>query len=238
MTAIRTVAQNALLVASLGIAFFWSQNSNLSDLSLQFISFVVIVFFITQFLGEKSEFLKNNKSTIDFILLTLVVFLIIFSTGGLLSPVFFLVYFLLFAVSLLFEPTAALSLATISSIFLLLNPRKELFSELLQLSSLFLISPLALAFGSQYIKILQNNEKIRVLADEGKVLEEKVMIQEQEVHQWTSQKLSRMLTQIQTRIKILLSDPNIPQKEKDNLKSIFTDIYNVFVSGKEMEKKL
>jgi hypothetical protein len=168
----------------------------------------------------------------------LVIYLIIFATGGLSSPVFFLNYFLLFAVALLFEPSAALSLATISSIFFLITPRTDLFTELLQLGSLFLITPLALIFGSQYIKLLQSEEKNEVLSYEGQKLEHEVVEQEKEVKKWTYNELSQRLTEIQQGIKVLLADSHISPSESVKLKEIFTKIYEVFQSGKEMEKKI
>jgi cell division protein FtsB len=238
MSALSVISENIILAASLGVAFFWSKSEFLSSYLLQFVALVILAFFIFQFIARKSKLSKKIKTTFDFLLLTLVIYLIIFSTGSLSSPVFFLTYFLLFAISLLFEPSAALSLATISSIFFLFGDKKELLTELVQLGSLFLITPLALIFGSQYIKLLQSEEKIEVLEYEGQKLEKEVIEQEKEVARWTYTELSQKLSQIQEGIKVILNDKNVSPEEKVQLKDIFSKIYDVFQSGKEMEKKI
>ena len=238
MSALSVISQNIILATSLGAAFFWSKSEFLSPYLLQFVSLIVILFFLLQFIAKKTKTFKKVKTTLNFLLLTLVIYLIIFSTGGLASPVFFLIYFLLFAISLLFEPSAALSLATLSSIFFLFGDKKELLSEIVQLGSLFLITPLALIFGSQYIKILQDKEKIEVLSYEGQKLEKEVVEQEKEVNKWTYTELSQRLTEIQQGISSLLNNTQISASEKLKLKEIFTKIYEVFQSGKEMEKKI
>jgi len=152
----RIITQNLILLLALTLAFFFK--------SLQLTAIVVVVYILTNFITRTSESAKKYKTYLDFFFLTLITFSIIFATGGLTSPVFFLSYFLLFGVSLLFEPSAALSLATISSIFFLLNPRQDMLAELLQIASLFLISPIALIFGSQYLKIIEEERKLAVIS--------------------------------------------------------------------------
>jgi len=143
----KLVSQNSVLILALSLAYFFN--------SLQLTALVVLLYLLSQFLLKQSTVMAKNKTYFDFFCLTLIVFCLIFATGGLSSPVFFLSYFLLFGIVLLFEPSAALALATIASVFLLLHPRGELLPELLQIASLFLISPLALIFGSQYLKLKQ-----------------------------------------------------------------------------------
>lgn len=238
MSALKIVKQNIILLIPLGLAFLWTKNAILANTSLQLTAFCVIVFFLLQVLSKKITRLSKNKASLDFLLLTLVIYLVIFSTGGLLSPVFFLNYFLLFAVSLLFEPSAALSLTTMSSFFFILNPRVELLTELLQLGSLFLITPLALIFGSQYIKLSQEKEKVETLSYEGKKLEEEVIWQEKEVKKWTENELSLKLSEIQRGLKSILANPQTSPSDREKLKSIFDKTYQLFQSGRKMEEKI
>ena len=87
----------------------------------------------------------------------------------------------------------------------------------LSLSSLFLIATLATIFGKQFLKI--------------KSLQT-------EVKSWTYETLSKQLVDIQTGLKSILNDPQTPVVEKEKAKKIFGETYQVFVSGKEMEKKV
>jgi hypothetical protein len=101
-----------------------------------------------------------------------------------------------------------------------------------------IISPLAVIFGKQYLKLLQSESKIKILEVTEKALEEEVVRQEKEVKNWTSNTLSQKLAEIQKGLNAVLKDKNIPDKEKVELKNIFFQIYQVFMSGKEMEKKV
>ena len=93
-------------------------------------------------------------------------------------------------------------------------------------------------FGKQYLKLLQSESKIKILEVEGKALVEEVVRQEKEVKNWTTNVLSQRLSEIQKGINVVLKDEKIPDKEKIELKNIFFQIYQVFMSGKEMEKKV
>lgn len=162
-TAKRIAIQNLTLLLALSVAFFFK--------SLQLTSLVVMVYLVIHLLSPRFPSLKKNKTSFDFFFLTLVTYQIIFTTGSLSSPVFFLSYFLLFAVSLLFEPSAALSLATFSSVFFLLGPRHDLLTDLLQIASIFLITPVALLFGSQYIKLVSKEQAMKVIGEDLKFID-------------------------------------------------------------------
>lgn len=121
-------------------------------------------------------------SSLDMTILTLIIFTLIFSTGALSSPLFFLLYFLLFGLALLFEPGSSLFMVFISSfIFLMIPEKKDLFSELLQLASLFMIVPLALIFGKQYIKLMQSELEVKSLTKEEKIFTKKIDEQQKQI---------------------------------------------------------
>jgi hypothetical protein len=159
----KIITQNVILILALGVAFFLK--------SLQLTAIVVVFYILTNFLARISEPLKKYKTYLDFFFLTLITFQVIYTTGGLSSPVFFLCYFLLFGVALLFEPSAALSLATIASIFFLLGPRQDMLNDFLQIASVFLISPLALLFGSSYLKLSKEEEKLDIIKEDLKYVD-------------------------------------------------------------------
>jgi len=174
-TAKRILIQNAILLVALGIAFFLR--------SLQLTAFVVVLYFIIGAVSRTSEPMKKYKTYVDFFFLTLITYQIVYTTGSLSSPVFFLSYFLLFGVALLFEPSAALSLATISSIFFLLGPRKDMLADFLQIASIFLISPIALLFGSQYIKIVEEEKSKDIIREDIKFIDKSTPQESQAVEE-------------------------------------------------------
>ncbi len=234
----RILKHTLILTISFIFSFIWTKSETLSPYTLQLTAFLVIVYLIFQSIIKKNPNLLKFKILIEVSIISLVVFLLVFSTGALFSPLFFLMYFLLFGVSLLFEPESAITLSLVAGIFFLFTPKKDFLHEILQLSSLVIISPLAVIFGKQYLKLLQSESKIQILETEGKALEEEVVRQEKEVKNWTSNILSQKLVQIQKGLNSVLKDKSISESEKEELKNIFFQIYQVFKSGKEMEKKI
>lgn len=238
-TALKRILKHTLILSlSFIFSFFWTKNEILSLYTLQLTAFLILTYLITQAVIKKNANLLKFKILFDVSIISFVVFLLVFSTGALFSPLFFLMYFLLFGVSLLFEPESAITLSLLAGIFFLFTPKKDFLHEILQLSSLVIISPLAVIFGKQYLKLLQSESKIKILEVTGKALEEEVIRQEKEVKNWTSNVLTQKLSEIQKGLNAVLKDENIPDKEKVELKNIFFQIYQVFMSGKEMEKKV
>lgn len=238
-TALKRILKHTLILSlSFVFSFFWTNNKSLSIYTLQLTAFLILTYLIFQAVTKKNSNLLRFKILFDVSILSFVVFLLVFSTGALYSPLFFLMYFLLFGVSLLFEPESAITLSLLAGIFFLFTPKKDFLLEILQLSSLVIISPLAVIFGKQYLKLLQSESKIKILEVTEKALEEEVVRQEKEVKNWTSNTLSQKLAEIQKGLNTVLKDKNIPDKEKVELKNIFFQIYQVFISGKEMEKKV
>ena len=238
-TALKRILKHTLILsASFIFCFFWTKNEITSIYTLQLTAFLILSYLIFQAVAKKNPNLLKFKILIDVSIISLIIFLLVFSTGTLFSPLFFLIYFLLFGVSLLFEPESAITLSLVAGIFFLFTPKKDFLHEILQLSSLVIISPLAVIFGKQYLKLLQSKSKIKISETEGEALEKEVVRQEKEVKDWTSNVLSQKLVQIQKRLNAVLKNENISDLEKKELKNIFFQIYQVFTSGKEMEKKV
>lgn len=179
----RLIAHSLLLTMSVLISYVWTSSQFLSDYNLQFIAFLIVGYFITRLILKKAGGVSvKTMSSLDMTILTLIIFTLIFSTGALSSPLFFLLYFLLFGLALLFEPGSSLFMVFISSfIFLLIPEKKDLFSELLQLASLFMIVPLALIFGKQYIKLMQSELEVKSLTKEEKKLNKTIGEQQQQI---------------------------------------------------------
>ncbi|MBI1982387.1 MAG: hypothetical protein HYS68_02285 [Candidatus Levybacteria bacterium] len=97
--------QSLLLLLSFVFVFVW-QKTPLSDYTIQALGFLIFLFLLLS--ARRKEFnLANVISKRDFLsifTLNTLILLFIFSTGGLSSPLFFLLYFLGFGIAFVFEP--------------------------------------------------------------------------------------------------------------------------------------
>jgi hypothetical protein len=193
------------LIAAVILAFLWTSNPFLSYYNLQLIAVFILFFFANQIIARHHR--TKINLTIDTVIFTMIILLLVISTGGLTSPLFFLVYFLMFGLALLFEPLISLSLTVAMVLFFLFTPSQaEPKNELLQLFSLVLITPVALFFGKQYLKVLQDEEKIKILEEEEKIMEEQIGCEESDILLWTCLDLKKGLTDILDETSQILAD--------------------------------
>jgi len=231
----------AFLIAAVVLVFIWTNLPGLSVYTLQLIAFIVLLYFINQFYArrKKRSFSKTNL-TIDAVIFILVVLLLVASTGGLTSPLFFLIYFLMFGLALLFEPLITLSLAGAMVFYFLIQPTKEApLEEAVQLLSLLLVTPLALFFGKQYLRLLENEEKIKILQEESQIMEEEIEKEETDVLLWTALDLKKGLTAILNETSDLLSDlSHLSLKQKEKLSKIRQTATNLLRSGEKLKQEV
>lgn len=213
---VKFLLHTLFLLIAVALAFFWTSNPHLSYYNLQLIAVFIVFFFVNQIIARHHRHKINL--TIDAVIFTVIILLLVISTGGLTSPLFFLIYFLMFGLSLLFEPLISFSLAAVLMLFFLFTPTKEEpLKEALQLFSLLLITPIAMFFGKQYLKVLQDEEKIKILEEEEEILEQQIKKEETDVLLWTSLELKRGLTEILDQTSYLLADVShltVNQKER------------------------
>jgi signal transduction histidine kinase len=158
-----------------------------------------------------------SKKIFSVHLIALLINIIIFTTNGLNSPFFFLIYFLLFVIAFQNPPTTTLSY----SLFLILIISQSLnsFISIISLSSLLLITPLAWFIGRQF---LEKTKDEKIIAED-----------ETDILLWHSLKLKTGLCEIIDTSSELLSQPIIPsQKEKihhikDSAKSLLNSSENL-----------
>jgi signal transduction histidine kinase len=144
-------------------------------------------------------FLYIFKKTFSLHLIALLINVIIFSTGGLNSPFFFLIYFFLFFIA--FQNPSSSTLTYSLFLVLILSQSLNSFVSVITLSSLLLITPLAWFMGRQFSEKIKNEEIISF--DETNIL------------LWHTLKLKTSLCQIIDLVSELLSTPLSPvQKEK------------------------
>lgn len=159
-----------LLLGSFTLVFVW-QNSQLAQYSIPFIGFMVFLFLLISIKNKQN---LNLGGPMNFFILNTILLLFIFSTGGINSNLFFLLYFLLFAASFIMDPRSVfivpVSLVIIfwSQIF-----QGEVAANIIKIASIAILSPLAYFFGMQFKKndkkedeILKDKERTSATADE------------------------------------------------------------------------
>lgn len=234
---LKFTAHTIYLALAVVLAFFWTSSSSLSIYTLQLIAFFIIAFFINK------VFLKSKKSqsvdTMDAVIFTVVVMLLVCLTGFLASPLFFLIYFLLFGLALIFEPLVTIALTGVIMLLFTLAPTASQSYGIIQLFSLALITPLAVFFGNEFLKSKQRQEKIKILHEEGMMLEKVISKEETNALFWMAINLRSTLTGSIDEVSNLLADiGHLTVNQKERLQKVKDDLIALLKSGEELENEI
>lgn len=159
------VFQSAVLILSFVIVFLW-QKTQASSFTVPFLGLLITVYLIVSTRKRGKAFLTLGGGPLGIFILTTLVLLLIFSTEGINSSLFFLLYFLGFGIAFVFEPSITFVFAI--GVILLFFPdtsKPDAVNNLLKLGSLLLISPLAYFFGKEYRKGDIQDEQIEKLKE-------------------------------------------------------------------------
>lgn len=213
------------------IVAFLISVSPFSAYGLQIAALMMAIYVGASFLIRKNILSTDLRVTLDVLVFSLTATLLIFTTGGFTSPVFFLSYFLLFGVALFASPITATAITVTFALLFLVAPKQDFWLDLLQIGSLLAIAPLSIVFGKQYIKVLEDKKVITTLSQ--KVLSNKV-----NVNVWTEGDFRKRLLRIQEYLQKLSLDPAIGSDKKERINSLYRQIYDLFLSGRKMEKDI
>lgn len=116
---------------------------------------IAILFFIGLFVLKKVIFPHGTIwRIIEGFIFTVITVFTVLTTGGVESPFFFLIYFLLFSLSILFEPPVSLSFSmVIILLFIFKTPSDMPFKSLIPIFSLAFLVPFALLLSQERIEI-------------------------------------------------------------------------------------
>lgn len=237
------IIHTLFLAVAVVVAFLWTSSPALSYYTLQLIAVFILLFFLNQFRsrrgGATPPHSRRINQTIDAVIFTMVVLLLVTSTGGLKSPVFFLLYFLMFGLSLLLEPAVSLSLSVAMFLLFFLSPSSPNPTEdVLQLFSLILITPLALFFDHQYLKLLEEEDKIKILQDEEKITQNLIAEKKKNVFLWTSLELKKYLTTVLNEISEMLADvSHLNFRQQERLYKICKQLLKLIKSSEELKEE-
>ncbi len=150
----KKVVHSLFLIISAFLTFLWPKTSLVNyDIEIGALLFLIL-YFGKKIIPQKTNFLES-------IIFTLIVLIVINSTGGINSPFFFLIYFLLFSLSLLLEPIVSLTLSlSLIIFFLIFSPPTEDFKNLLPIFSLAFLTPFALYLGKEYLLVQKTKKKL------------------------------------------------------------------------------
>ncbi len=155
-----------VLSASFGIIFLW-ENTPLAGYTIQLLALLVIVYTIIHLIRRRKHREDEAGGMLDVFILNTTIFLLIFATGNLASWFFFLLYFLGFGITFIFEPETVFVFAvgTILMFVPEVITNGGSVGTYIQLGSFLLISPLPYFFGKEYRDREKEAEAIDELAE-------------------------------------------------------------------------
>src|SRR5579859_320049 len=175
----------------------------LSDYRTQIIGLLILSYFAITFLRRKYQ--KNTALSVegfssqsDIFIISTIILLLIIQTGSLYSPVFFLVYFLCFGITFVFEPISVFVFAL--GVLIIFFPQaltNHALENFIKIGSIFLIAPLAFFFGKEYKERVRLSQKVEKTKEEAANISneiEKVIENEKNLKQDTKEKLSDALS--------------------------------------------
>jgi hypothetical protein len=161
--------QAAVLALSFVIVFFW-RNFSLESLTVPLLGILIAFYLVLSFRKGGKGFLNmGGEGPWGIFILNTVILLLLFSTGSLNSPVFFLLYFLGFGIAFVFEPSVTF-VFVLGAILIFLPEvlKADFLMGSLKVGSLLLISPLAYFFGKEYRKTDKQEAEIEALEEREK----------------------------------------------------------------------
>ena len=149
------IMHSTLIIITIAFSFLFSKTP-LASLDIQINAFLFILLFISRRWYRN----KDKNHLVESVIFTFMVSSIINTTGGLTSPYFFLLYILLFSLSLFLEPIISITTTVALIFFYLLSvPINQSLEQLLPIFSLALITPFAMFLGEENFKERKERER-------------------------------------------------------------------------------
>lgn len=147
----KVLLHTIVLVASFGLIFLWEQGP-FSDFTIQVLAVMVVVYLLSHLVRRKLKKAEFAGGILDVFALNTAIFLLIYASGQMASWFFFLLYFLGFGITFIFEPETVFvfALGTIAIFIPEVIKNGGSIGTYIQLGSFLLISPLPYFFGKEY----------------------------------------------------------------------------------------
>jgi len=210
------------------LTYLWTNNPNLNHYNLQLTGLLVIVYFFSRLFLKRVSTIYNLQSTLIFTAISL---LLVFSTGGLTSPLFFLLDFLLFGLALFLEPYQAGATAIILCSILFFSHHDFDTAAIINLISLLLTTPIAIIFGRKFLESQAAQGKINLL-------EKTLADEETDTLLWLTTKTKPTLTSIIDSLSQIIASNRLPFSLQDKAKEAYTDLVALHRSASTLEKEI
>lgn len=224
---------HAILLISTTIGVFLWLTSPMEPYTLQLVAILVLLYLGTHFIkSRRPTWFVRSTITLDLTILTAMMLLLITETGALTSPLFFLLYFLLFGVAMLYEIEATLVLTGTLIIYFLYLPNTNIanYLHLLELVGLVMVTPLAILFGHQYESSLEE-KRLR------QKLTRHLSNEESDTLLFLSLNLKRTL--ISALDTLSLTIPQTKVKDvRTNLEMLYSDLKQLYRSAGELQQSI
>lgn len=223
------LVHSLFLFTSIVATYAWTKNQTLSALNLQAAGLLILFYFAGRlFASNRGKILQ----VFDAVIFTSLILFITLSTGGIHSPLFPLIYFLLFAISLIFEPLQAF----LMSLFLAAVYTIDLSFQfdtiaLVNLVTLALIAPLATIFGKKYLQTQESLGKI-------KILDQVISDEETDTLLWLSTKAKPTLVNLLDTTSLIISSNLLPFRLQEKLVNLHHDLIALHESANTLEKDI
>lgn len=207
--------------------------SPLEPYALQLVGALALLYVATHHLRRHYPNLFHKSTvTLDLTILTSMILLLVTETGALSSPLFFLLYFLLFATSMLYEIEATLVLTGALILYFIFLPGTNLsdLMHLSQLGALIMITPLALFTGHQYEVGLEEKELRRRLSHH-------LSHQETDTLLFLSLNLKSTLVTSLDRLSTIIPLTRVKEVH-DNLSTLYKDLKALYKTSLDLEKAI
>lgn len=228
----RFIAHTIFLFAAVFGILAWLL-SPLEPYTLQLTGILALLYIGTHSLRRHFPKLFHRSSiTLDLTILTSMILLLVTETGALTSPLFFLLYFLLFAVSMLYEIEATLVLTGALILYFIFLPGTNLsdLMHLSQLGALIMITPLALFTGHQYEVSLEEKEARRRLTHH-------LSHQETDTLLFLSLNLKNTLVTSLDTLSTIIPLTRV-REVHDNLSTLYKDLRALYKTSLDLEKAI
>lgn len=220
------ISHTIFLTSSLIFSFLWTSNPVLSSYNLQLAAILALIYFLLRLTHPKPQF----KSILTSLVFTILLLLLIFSTGNMDSPFFFLLNFLLFTLALFFEPIQSVIFTFLLLLTFLTTPNTPLnTTNILNLASLILMTPLASLFGQKFLELKQQQGRINLI-------EADITQEETDTLLWLSTQAKPTLNQILSTISQVISSNRLPYHLQNKLKQTYKYLINLHQSADQLQK--
>ena len=181
------------LVFTVWFAFYWSGNFELSNFSSQAIGLLVLLYFVNYLRRSKTGRYSEINKLVDSLTITMVILLVVLTTGGIESPALFLIFILATFISLILHPLTAVIVITLTALLLERDAAmRGLYANTYQFYIWLAIPAIITFISKQYIRLLEDQNKIKIIETQEKILEKEITNIESDISTFTNQSLTTL----------------------------------------------